>query len=70
MPGPGTARRSYRAVRRAAPLILAAYRHWDQLSPKEKERYRRQAREYAERGANAARGAASKLPGSDRFRKR
>jgi hypothetical protein len=69
MPGPFGVRRSYRAVRRVAPLILAAYRHWDQLSPKEKERYRQQARHYAERGAGYARGAASKLPRSGRSRK-
>jgi hypothetical protein len=44
------ARRAFKYARRAWPLVLAAYRRWENLSPAEKERYRRQARETVERG--------------------
>jgi hypothetical protein len=46
-----------RAARRAYPLARAAYRRWERLSPEEKERYKRQARQYAERGRDAGRKA-------------
>jgi hypothetical protein len=69
MGGPYAARRAARAARRIYPLVLVAYRHWDQLSPHEKERYKRQARRYAEQSAGYARQALSKVP-KDRFRKR
>jgi len=39
--------------RRAWPVLLMAYERWQALSPAEKERYRRQAREYADRGRSA-----------------
>ena len=38
------------AARRAWPVILMAWERWQSLSPAEKERYKRQAREYADRG--------------------
>jgi len=34
-------------------VLLMAYERWQALSPAEKERYRRQAREYADRGRSA-----------------
>ena len=37
-------------VRRLWPYVLMAWERWQQLSPEEKERYKRQARGYAERG--------------------
>ncbi|MEA2348852.1 MAG: hypothetical protein QOG62_2639 [Thermoleophilaceae bacterium] len=37
-------------VKRAWPVVLEGYRRWDQLSDKEKERYRQQARDLAEKG--------------------
>jgi hypothetical protein len=43
-------RRAVRYVRRAWPLILAAYRRWDRLTPEEKQRYQRAARQTVERG--------------------
>ena len=43
-----------RLARRLYPAALAAYRRWQTLTPEEKERYRRLAREYAERGRGAA----------------
>ena len=57
----GNARRAARMARRLYPLALAAYRRWDRLSPQEKERYKRQARQYAEQSAHYARLAVSEL---------
>ena len=37
-----------RTARRVYPILLAAYRRWDSLSPEDKERYRKLARRYAE----------------------
>jgi hypothetical protein len=45
--------RANRAARRAWPIILMAWERWQALSPAEKERYKRRAREYAERGRRA-----------------
>ncbi len=45
--------RASSAGRRAWPLILMAWERWQALSPEEKERYRRQAREAAAKGRAA-----------------
>ena len=45
--------RASSAGRRAWPLILMAWERWQALSPEEKERYRRQAREAAAKGRDA-----------------
>ena len=45
--------RASAAGRRAWPLILMAWERWQALSPEEKERYKRRAREAAERGRRA-----------------
>jgi hypothetical protein len=42
-----------RAARRAWPVILMAWERWQALSPQEKERYRKRAREAADRGRRA-----------------
>jgi hypothetical protein len=39
-----------RAARRAWPLLVAAYRRWERLTPEQQERYRRMASDYARRG--------------------
>jgi glycogen debranching enzyme len=39
-----------RQLRRLWPYVLMAWERWQQLSPEEKERYKKQARDYAERG--------------------
>jgi hypothetical protein len=39
-----------RNVRRAWPLVLMAWERWQKLPEHEKERYKRQARQYAGRG--------------------
>jgi TRAP-type C4-dicarboxylate transport system substrate-binding protein len=46
---PRTARVS-RNIRRAWPLVLMAWERWQKLPDHEKQRYKRQAREYAQRG--------------------
>jgi hypothetical protein len=45
--------RAMRGARRAWPLVLMGWERWQKLSPAEKERYRRQARGYADRGRKA-----------------
>jgi TRAP-type C4-dicarboxylate transport system substrate-binding protein len=42
--------RAARGVRRAWPIVLMAWERWQKLPQHEKERYKRQAREYAQRG--------------------
>jgi TRAP-type C4-dicarboxylate transport system substrate-binding protein len=42
-----------RLSRRALPLMMMAWERWQKLEPEQKERYMRQAREYAERGRKA-----------------
>jgi len=54
--------RAAKAGRRAWPMMLMAYERWQALSPAEKERYRRQAREYAERGRSALENARRRSP--------
>ena len=43
--------------RRAAPVILAAWERWQALPEEDKERYRRRAREYADRARRAVEDA-------------
>lgn len=45
--------RARRYARRLTPLAMEAYRRWQALSPEEKERYKNQARGYADRGRRA-----------------
>jgi glycogen debranching enzyme len=46
----GRARGAVRGARRVWPYVLMAWERWQSLSPEEKERYKKRAREYAERG--------------------
>ena len=39
-----------RQLRRLWPYVLMAWERWQQMPPDEKERYKRQARDYAQRG--------------------
>jgi len=52
-PPASAARRAAQLARRAWPLVLMGWERWQTLSPEEKERYKRQARGYAERGRAA-----------------
>ena len=45
--------RAASAGRRAWPVLLMAWERWQALPEAEKDRYRRRAREYAERGRRA-----------------
>lgn len=40
-------------LRRFWPLALAAWRRWDDLTPQQKERYKRMASDYSRRGRDA-----------------
>ena len=46
----GRARGAFRGARRVWPYVLMAWERWQSLSPEAKERYKKQAREYAARG--------------------
>jgi hypothetical protein len=52
-PAGGRGRRAVHTMRRAWPVVLTAWERWQALSPAEKERYKRRAREYAARGRRA-----------------
>ena len=54
MPAPLVAARAARAARRLYPVAIAAYERWQSLTPEQKERYKKRARGYAERGRRAA----------------
>jgi hypothetical protein len=45
--------RAARGARRAWPVVLMAWERWQKLPQHEKDRYMRQAREYAQRGRKA-----------------
>jgi hypothetical protein len=47
---PGRFGRARHTARRLWPVALEAWRRWDNLSPQQKERYRRMAGDYARRG--------------------
>jgi hypothetical protein len=49
----GRARSAARGVRRVWPYVLMAWERWQSLSPEEKERYKKQARGYMDRGKKA-----------------
>ncbi len=55
MAGGARARGLMRAGRRAWPVLLMAWERWQALPEEDRERYRRQAREYVERGRAVAR---------------
>lgn len=42
-----------KVARRVAPIAAEMYRRWNNLSPAEKERYKKRARQYGERGRDA-----------------
>jgi len=51
------------AAQRAWPVVLMAWERWQALSDEEKDRYKRQAREYADRGRKAVVQAKRRGPG-------
>lgn len=50
----GRRARAVHGARRMWPYMLMAWERWQNLSPAQKERYKRQARDYAERGRDLA----------------
>jgi hypothetical protein len=46
----GRAARAAHGARRLWPYVLMAWERWQAMPPEQKERYKRQARDYAQRG--------------------
>jgi glycogen debranching enzyme len=51
--GPTKRAGAVRAARRLWPYVMMAWERWQALSPEDRERYKRQARQYAQRGRQA-----------------
>ena len=49
----GRIRTGVRGARRVWPYVLMAWERWQSLSPEERERYKKQARGYMDRGRKA-----------------
>jgi hypothetical protein len=49
----GRIRGGVRGARRVWPYVLMAWERWQSLTPEEKERYKKQARGYMDRGRKA-----------------
>ena len=47
---PGRIAAARRLARRVTPFAIEAYRRWQAMPPEQRERYVKQAREYASRG--------------------
>jgi glycogen debranching enzyme len=62
-PRGGRTRGAVRGVRRVWPYVLMAWERWQSLSPDEKERYKKQARGYIDRGRKALDAQRRKRPG-------
>lgn len=60
MPGPLIAARY---ARRLAPFAMEAYRRYQNLTPEQKERYRRRAKDAASRGRQQAERLRRRPPG-------
>jgi hypothetical protein len=52
-PKPGRLARTRGAAKRAWPIALEAWRRWDNLTPQQKDRYKKTAGDYAQRGRKA-----------------
>ena len=59
----GRARSAAHNVRRVWPYVLMAWERWQSLSPEEKERYKKQARGYMDRGKKALETQRKRPPG-------
>ena len=58
----GRARSAVSGARRVWPYVLMAWERWQSLSPEEKERYKKQARGYMDRGRAAMDAQRRKRP--------
>lgn len=52
-----------RGVRKLWPVVLMGWERWQQLPPERKEHYKKQARDYAERGRKTITDRGKKKPG-------
>ncbi len=64
------AARGRSAAKRAWPVVLMAWERWQALPDEDKERYKRQAREYADRGRKALAQARARGGGPGGLRRR
>jgi hypothetical protein len=60
----GRMTRGAQGARRLWPLVMMAWERWQSLSPEQKERYKRQARDYAGRGRKALDDRRRRRPGA------
>lgn len=51
--GRGRAAQAAHGARRLWPYVMMAWERWQAMPPEQKERYKRQARDYAQRGRKA-----------------
>jgi hypothetical protein len=58
----GRTRGAVRGARRVWPYVLMAWERWQSLSPEEKERYKKRARDYAQRGRQTLEAQRRKRP--------
>jgi hypothetical protein len=59
----GRIRGGVRGARRAWPYVLMAWEHWQNLSDEDKERYKKRARGYVDRGRKALEAAQAQRRG-------
>lgn len=59
-------REAARLARRGVPIALELYRRWQQLTPEQRERYLRMARDYAARAGDAYQRRRRNPPGGQR----
>ena len=60
---PGRTRKAVRGARRLWPYVLMAWERWQSLSPEEKDRYKKQARGFVDRGKAAMDAQRRRPPG-------
>lgn len=70
MAAPVAALRVIKVARRMAPVAAEAYRRWNALSPAEKERYKKRARDAAARGQAIGREAFARTAKLQQARKK
>jgi hypothetical protein len=58
----GRTARAAQGARRVWPYVLMAWERWQAMPPEQKERYKRQARDYARRGQKALKERRKRRP--------
>lgn len=62
-------RQAAQLAKRGVPVAIELYRRWQSLTPEQRERYLRMAREYAQRGQDVYAKRRSSSGGPGRFRR-